>query len=315
MAYQIISAYVLDIILGDPHWFPHPVKFIGRMIEWAENKLRQCKWNLKFTGVILALSIITFTFIITYFVIYVCGLAHFLLGIAVNCFFIYTSLSINSLSKESRKVYYLLKAKRLPEARESLSMIVGRDTKDLNESEIVRATIETVAENTVDGILAPLFYACIGGAPLALAYKAINTLDSMIGYKNEKYKELGWFSAKLDDAANWIPARLSVIFIPIAAFILRMSLKQSIKSIIKDSNKSPSPNAGIPEAGFAGALGIQLGGTNYYGGIAHERPVIGIGNRTKVKEDILKSINLMRIASLLLVIFAAILLISFKSVY
>jgi len=310
MAYQIVSAYVLDLILGDPGWLFHPVRIIGKAIESLEVKLRRGKLNLRFSGIILAILITMFAYLAVSVIFYVFNSMDTRLGLAVNTFFIYTSLSVTSLGKASRGIYDSLKGNKVSEARDRLSMIVGRNTENLNEDEIIRATIETTAESTVDGIISPLFYACIGGAPLALAYKAINTLDSMVGYKNERYKELGWFSAKLDDFANWIPARVSAILIPLSAFVLRMRFRQSIKTIAKDGNKSPSPNAGIPEAGFAGALGIMLGGTNYYGGIEHKKPVIGAGNRPKEKNDILRSVRLMKIVSLSAIVLASVSLIS-----
>ncbi len=167
----------------------------------------------------------------------------------------------------------------------------------MNQDEIIRATVETVAENSVDGIISPLFYAALGGAPLALAYKAINTLDSMVGYKNERYLYFGWFSAKLDDVANYIPARLSILLIPLASLILGKRALNILYTILRDGKKSPSPNAGIPEAGFAGALGIQLGGVNYYQGERISKPILGIEGKQRDQEDIIQAINLMWVVS------------------
>jgi len=164
-------------------------------------------------------------------------------------------LSINDLAKHAKKVYQALRQGDINLARKRVGEMVGRDTEDLSESEILRATVESVAENSVDGVISPLFYAFLGGAPLALAYKAINTLDSMVGYKSERYLYFGWFSAKLDDLANFLPARISALLIPLVAFLLMRKGKDSLRIILRDGKKSPSPNAGIPEAGFAGALG------------------------------------------------------------
>lgn len=314
MAYQIVGAYILDIILGDPYWFPHPVKFIGKAVEYLEKRLRQFKMNLKSTGIILAILIIASTYAAVYFIIYLFNSINIWLGLIITSVFVYTALSVKSLGREGQKIYDLLKKDKLQEAKEKLSMLVGRDTKNLDEGETIRATVETIAENTVDGVISPLFYACLGGAPLALAYKAINTLDSMVGYKNEQYRELGWFSAKLDDIANWMPARLSAVFIPLAAAILKMPFKQPIKTIIKDGNKSPSPNAGIPESGFAGALGIQLGGINYYEGMQYTKPIIGIKYRDREKRDIISSIHLMYVVSLLVVVSVVILFTALKGI-
>lgn len=311
MAYQILGAYVLDLILGDPVWPFHPVRIIGKAIKSLEGTLRKARLSLRFSGAILAILITTLTYIVVSLILYVFNSIDNRLGLAANIFFIYTSLSVRSLGKASRGIYNALEDDKILEARERLSMIVGRDTENLNEDEILRATVETTAENTVDGIISPLFYACIGAAPMALAYKAINTLDSMVGYKNKLYRELGWFSAKLDDFANWIPARISAILIPLAAFALRIEFWQAIKTIARDGNKSPSPNAGIPEAGFAGAIGIVLGGTNYYDGMEYKKPIIGVEARPKDTSDILRAIRLMHMVSLLAIILAMILLVGF----
>jgi len=168
-----------------------------------------------------------------------------------------------------------LEKKSLREARIALSEIVGRETKNLETKEIVRATVESVAESTADGIIAPLFYLILGGPVLAIAYKAVNTLDSMVGYKNEKYKDFGRFAAKFDDLANFIPARISAVILPLAAFFCRKNIFMAIQTIKKDRRKHPSPNSGFPEAAVAGALGIQLGGMNYYQGVASQKPFIG----------------------------------------
>jgi len=197
-------------------------------------------------------------------------------------------------------VYRALKEDNLELARERVSRIVGRDTRDLDEEEIVRATIETISESTVDGIISPLFYAVLGGAPLAMAYKAVNTLDSMVGYKSEKYLQFGWFSAKLDDMVNYIPARISIVLIPIASLIVRQRGLMALKIIFRDGKKSPSPNAGIPEAGFAGALGIQLGGINFYQGVKEYRPILGEKLKKKSPKDILKAIWLSCTVSMLM---------------
>ncbi|RKY35694.1 MAG: cobalamin biosynthesis protein CobD [Candidatus Omnitrophota bacterium] len=304
MSYIIIIAYVLDILFGDPYWFPHPVKIIGRGVSLFERILRKSALNLKISGFFLVLITVNLTYLSISFLLFLSGSLHLVIGNIVSCFFIYTCFSIKSLGLEAKKIYTLLKCNDLSEARNALSLIVGRDTQHLSEVEIIRATVETVAENTVDGVLAPLFYACLGGAQLALAYKAVNTLDSMVGYRNERYKDFGWFSAKFDDFANWIPARISGIIIPVAAFLLSMRFKQAVNIIIRDSRKSLSPNAGIAEAGFAGAMGIVLGGANYYGEKLYEKPVIGISSKEKDINDILKSIRLMQAVSLISVLCA-----------
>ncbi|MDY6970578.1 MAG: adenosylcobinamide-phosphate synthase CbiB, partial [Spirochaetota bacterium] len=212
---------------------------------------------------------------------------------------------------EGINVFNLIFEGRLNKAREQLSMIVGRDTQDLNESEIIRATVETVAESVVDGVISPIFYAALGGAPLAMAYKAVNTLDSMVGYRNQRHEELGCFSARLDDAANFIPARISAVLIPIASLLMRMYCIGSIKTILLDGGKSPSPNSGISQAGFAGALKIQLGGDNYYEGVKHSKPVIGFAHKDREIKDIKRSIYLMYVVSTLTLLSAVFMLIIF----
>jgi len=275
---EIITAYFLDLIIGDPHWLPHPVRTIGKVIEYLERRLQKNNQNQrteKINGIILTVITVGLSYFTIYFFIYVDGIVSPGLKFAFSSFFIFTALSTKNLGEEAFSVYRALKENNLELARERISRIVGRDTKDLDEEEIVRATIESIAEGTVDGIISPLFYAVLGGAPLAMAYKAVNTLDSMVGYKNEKYLYFGWFSAKLDDLANYLPARISILLIPVASLILRQRGLMALRVIFRDGKKSPSPNAGIPEAGFAGALGIQLGGVNFYQGVKEYRPILG----------------------------------------
>lgn len=317
MAFEIITAFVLDIIFGDPYWFPHPVKLLGKAIECLENALRSLHLNLYFAGFILLILITGASFAVTYTLVTFSHSINPWLAFIISSFFIYTSLSVKCLGKEGMKIYNLLKTDDLQKARKQLSMIVGRDTQNLGESEIIKATVETMAENMVDGVISPLFFACIGGAPLAIVFKAVSTLDSMVGYKNEKYKEFGFFSAKTDDIANWIPARLSAVIIPVAASLLRMSFMGSIKSIIRDGRKSPSPNSGIAESGFAGAIGIQLGGTCFYNGIKYEKPLIGNQHRISKRKDILISIRLMYLVSILFAALAAglLLVLEYRSIF
>ena len=300
---EIITAYFLDLIIGDPHWFPHPVRTIGKVIEYLERILRKNNQNQraeKVKGIILTVITVGLSYFTIYFFIYVGRSISPWLKFAFSSFFIFTTLSTKNLGEEAFSVYRALKENNLELARERVSRIVGRDTKDLNEEEIVRATIESIAEGTVDGIISPLFYAVLGGAPLAMAYKAVNTLDSMVGYKNEKYLYFGWFSARLDDLVNYLPARISILLIPMASLILRQRGLMALRAIFRDGSKSPSPNAGIPEAGFAGALGIQLGGVNFYQGVKEYRPTLGEKLKRKSPKDILKAIWLSCTVSMLM---------------
>ena len=290
-------AYLLDLIFGDPRWLPHPVRSMGKLTDYLEKKLRGSISSQILSGVVLATAVVGLAYLGSFFAIRLATQINRWAGFTLSTLLIFTALSTRSLGREARSVYHSLKSGNIKDARKKLSLIVGRDTQALNEDEIIRATVETVAENSVDGIISPLFYAAFGGAPLALAYKAINTLDSMVGYKNERYLYFGWFSAKLDDVANYIPARLSILLIPLASLILRKRTLNSLCTILRDGKKSPSPNAGIPEAGFAGALGIQLGGVNYYQGKRIFKPILGIEVKQRDEEHIIEAIHLMWVVS------------------
>ena len=294
---SIVLAYLLDLIFGDPRWLPHPVRGMGKLTEYLEKKLRGSISSQILSGAVLAITVVGLAYLGSFFAIRLAEQINRWAGFAISTVLIFTTLSSRSLSKEARSVYQSLKSGSIKDARKKLSLIVGRDTQVLNQDEIIRATVETVAENSVDGIISPLFYAALGGAPLALAYKAINTLDSMIGYKNERYLYFGWFSAKLDDIANYIPARLSILLVPLASLILRKRPLNTLCTILRDGKKSPSPNAGIPEAAFAGALGIQLGGVNYYQGKKVSKPILGVEAKQREEEHIIEAIHLMWVIS------------------
>lgn len=298
MALELMIAYSLDILIGDPIWFPHPVRAIGRGITALERYLRQTTIPLRLAGAILTITIVGLTYGLVWLICYMAGIFHPYLGKATAILLIFMSLSVRSLAQAANKVYLPLKEDHIGLARRHLSEIVSRETTTLNRDSVIRGTVETVAENTVDGVISPLFYAIIGGAPLAWAYKAVNTLDSMVGYKDERYLEFGWFSARLDDIANFIPARLSGLIIPLAAFLIGNDSIQSIKTVFADGRKAESPNAGFPEAAFAGALGIQLGGQNIYHGRVNNRPLIGQTLRPKLPEHIIEAIHLMYATSL-----------------
>lgn len=302
MSYEVILGYGLDLIFGDPAKFPHPVKGIGKFIKLLEKIVRKSFFNLKIGGFFLAGIVILSTYAITSLVIWLAGLVSDQLEFIVSGIIIFTTISVKSLHKEAIKVYRALIADNIYLARVQVSRIVSRDTHCLNKVEISRATIETVAENTVDGIISPLFYAFLGGPALAMAFKAVNTLDSMLGYKSEMYKDIGWASARIDDVANFIPARFCIYLIPIASWLCGKNGISALKMIIRDGHKNPSPNSGIPEAGFAGALDIQLGGLNYYQGEMCLKPLLGNPNKQIEPTHILQSIQLMYITSFLMLI-------------
>lgn len=297
---SIYIGYIMDLIIGDPYSFPHPVRYIAKLIKLTENKIRKIAKtdkDLKKGGFILWFVTVGITYLVTYLIV---KLSSFIPGglLIVNSLLIYTTLATKCLKDEAVKIYKVLKTGDIEKSRIQLSYIVGRDTKHLDEGEIIRATIETVVENTVDGIIAPMFYAFIGGAPLAMAYKAINTLDSTVGYKNEKYKDLGFASAKIDDIANYIPARISVLLMMVGSLILGYDYKNSSKIAIRDRKNHKSPNCAYPEGAVAGALGVQLGGTNIYFGQAVYKPTIGDKIRDIEIDDILKTNKIMYATSI-----------------
>ena len=296
---KIWIAYLLDLILGDPYWFPHPVRFIGKYITFIESKIYALE-NKRVWGGVLAFIVIFSTGILSY---YIAKISPFL-----EIFFLYTTLATKSLGAEGIKVYKILKSGDLKKAQTELSYLVSRDTGEMDEIQVVRSTMETIAENSVDGIIAPMFYAFLGSfvvihgvslaLPLAMGYKAINTLDSMVGYKNERYLDFGMVSAKVDDLFNFIPARLSgLIIIPIATLLLGMGIKKPLKTFFRDRKNHSSPNSGHPEAVFAGAIGVQFGGKTKYFGKYFEKPTIGDKLKEFQCEDIKKCYKIMFMTS------------------
>jgi adenosylcobinamide-phosphate synthase len=288
----LLTAVTLDLFLGDPRWLPHPVIGIGRLISTLEKSLRRLIRNERLAGVLLLISVVGSTSLLAFLLLKGASAIHTYLGAALAVVLAWTCLAARSLHRESSLVADRLIAGDLEGARHCLSRIVGRDTDDLDEAEIWRALVETVAENTSDGIIAPLFYLMIGGPVLGLAYKAVNTLDSMVGYKNERYREFGWASARFDDLANWLPARLTGLLMVLAAPIVGLSAGKAFKMMIRDGGNHSSPNSGIPEAASAGALGVRLGGTNRYFGQPVEKPTIGDPLRELSRESYQGAIRL-----------------------
>ena len=306
---ELLLAASVDAVAGDPRWFPHPVRGMGAVIAWYDKSVRMiCRnpYALRVGGVLLALGLPASVFFLSREIIALADHALWWLGSLVSIAFAWTTLAGRDLLNHVYAVSGQLEQGSLAGARRAVSRIVGRDTDRLSEEEIVRATIETTAESTNDGMIAPLFYLVLGGAPLALAYKAVNTLDSMIGHRNERYIDLGWASARLDDVANWIPARVSALLILLAAGLVLggiSPIRTGWHVLWRDGGRHPSPNSGQPEAAMAGSLGIQLGGINYYDGVPNERPVIGAGGRPVLKDLTIAS-RIMIIASFLGVILA-----------
>lgn len=306
----LIWAYVADLVFGDPEQFPHPVRFIGKFIELLEGSLRAKRSTRiieRIKGIILALLVIGMTCTFGYLFITTFKKINLFLGNLAWIYLGYTTLSIKDLRVKAKGVYRALKKDAICAAQKELSKIVGRDTQNLDTDRIIIATLESIAENINDGIVAPFFYLILGGPILAISYKAINTLDSMVGYRNEKYLDFGWFSAGLDDIANFIPARISGFLISVSSFILGKGFSDSFKTMLRDGKKHPSPNSGISEAAMAGALGIRLGGAWSYQGELSIRPYLGEEKRVLQLSFISEALTISLITSILMVSIGAIL--------
>jgi adenosylcobinamide-phosphate synthase len=295
----ISAAFLLDLILGDPLFLPHPIRWMGKAIELLEAAFREISVNLFISGTFFALFLILSGWVITFIVIVIARKLHPALGIVFEIVLIYWCISVKSLRQSAMGVSRSLVDGKIEEAKNKVSLIVGRDVEKLNERGIVKATVETVAENLVDGVISPLFFAVIGGAPLAIAYKMANTLDSMIGYKNEKYIHFGKAAARIDDIFNFIPARLSVPVISLAAQIISRKGLNTFKTAVLEGRNHSSPNAGFSEASFSGALGVKLGGPNYYHGRLVHKPYIGNHFVEADVKHIKKACDLMMLSSVL----------------
>lgn len=291
------TGFILDFIFGDPVWLYHPVRLIGALIAGLERLARKvCKEKKKallFAGVVLWILVASVSTALPCILLYAAGKVHPLLRFALESFWCYQLLAAKSLKQESMKVYDELKKGDLPGARRAVSMIVGRDTNSLDEAGVIKAAVETVAENTSDGVTAPLLFMMIGGAPLGFFYKAVNTMDSMIGYKDEKYLYLGRCAAKLDDVLNYIPARLSAVLMTAAAYLLKMDGRGAWRIYLRDRRKHASPNSAQTEAVCAGALQVRLAGDAFYFGKRYKKEYIGDDIRPVEAEDIRRANRLM----------------------
>jgi len=299
-ALVILSAFFLDLVLGDPRWLPHPVRGIGWLIGRTETVLRRftrSPGSEKIAGILLVILIVLTVYVFSALLLFFASSYSSMLGMIIAVFLAYTTLAARDLARSARNVLVQLEGGDIVGARLALSMIVGRDTADLDEQAITRAVVETVAENASDGVIAPLFYLALGGPALAMAYKAVNTLDSMIGYKNAAYKNFGWAAARLDDLANFVPARITAVLLSLAAFLPGASGGNAFRVSLRDGRKHASPNSGYPEAAVAGALGLRLGGPSAYGGLVLAKPSIGDERGAFDKKCIEKSIRLMYCAS------------------
>ena len=273
---QLTIGYLLDSIIGDPQNPFHPIRLIGNLCKRIENYFRKELSNsLKMAGLSTWISVVLIVFIFTNLILKLSYGLNYIFGIMVSGITIYFCIATKSLKVEALRVVKALKDNDIEEARHRLSYIVGRDTKSLDKEGILRAVVETIAENISDGVVAPILYAGLFGAPFALVYKAVNTMDSMFGYKNDKYYEFGYFPAKLDDIFNYIPARLTGYLIIASAYFFKLDYKNSYNIYKRDRYNHSSPNSAHPEAAVAGALGLKLGGANYYFGKLVEKPTIG----------------------------------------
>lgn len=295
-------SFLLDLLLGDPPHWPHPIRWIGNLINRLQALLRRhchSETALYGAGALLWLGVVGTTYIVTWGVIALLGAIHPWLGLAATVWLTYTILAARCLRDAAMGVYRALQSGSLEACRRELSYIVGRDTASLDRTQVSRAVVETVAENTVDGVIAPLFWLFIGGAPLAMAYKAVNTLDSMVGYRNEKYRAIGCVSARMDDLANLIPARLGWLLLSLAALLLGLRGRDALQLGWRDRYQHKSPNSGWSEATVAGALGVRLGGPSTYFGERVEKPWLGEERRALEPGDILTTIRLMYLSSTL----------------
>lgn len=293
------AAFVLDLCLGDPRFLPHPIRWMGKAIEGLETPFRRLPLPTAVCGAIFAATLASGTWATAALLLMAAEGLHPGVKIGVEIVLVYYCLSVRSLHDAAMDVSRSLARNELEAAKTQVALIVGRDVNDYQADGMARAAVETVAENLVDGVISPLFFAAIGGAPLAMAYKMVNTLDSMIGYKSEKYMDFGSTAARLDDILNYVPARLSVPVIALAAQLLTRKGVRAFKTAVREGANHSSPNAGLPEAAFAGALAVKLNGPNFYDGKRVDKPYIGIRfGKTKI-EHIKRSCDIMILASIL----------------
>ena len=289
--------FALDLVVGDPHWLPHPIRLVGRLISGLERILRRVfpatPKGERAAGVVLVVLVCTISTACAIALLVLCGMASPWLALAVESIMCYQMLATKALKDESMKVYDALAAGDLAAARSAVSMIVGRDVERLDAAGVTRAAVETVAENASDGVVAPLLFMAVGGAPLGVFYKAVNTMDSMVGYRNEKYRYFGTAAARFDDVLNFVPARLSGVLMVCAASITRLDAKGAWRIFLRDRRKHASPNSAHTEAACAGALDIALAGDAWYFGKLVEKPTIGDALRPVEAADIVRANRLL----------------------
>ncbi len=271
----MLAAMALDAAIGDPRWLPHPVRAVAALAGKMEGLTRRWLSSARAAGVLTVVVVVGAAGGVVFLLVRAAGALHPALGDAVSVLLLATTLAARDLAGHAFAVHRALDRGDLPEAREKAALMVGRDTGALDAGETARAAVESVAENTVDGVTAPLLFAVLGGPAGAMMYKAVNTLDSIFGYKTERHRDFGWASARLDDAVNYLPARLTAALVPLGAALLCARPLQSLRCLLRDGRKHPSPNSGLTEAAMAGALGVRLGGVSSYFGTPSTKPFLG----------------------------------------
>jgi len=309
------TGYIADLVFGDPYWMPHPIRLIGTLINKVETDIRKIAKGdaaLKLGGIALLVIVVGLSFAVPYILIKLAyGISPYM-AYALEALMVYQILATKCLDVETSKVRTKLEANDLSGAREAIAMLVSRDTEKMDSQDIIKASVETMTENIVDGIISPMLYIAIGGAPLGFAFKAVNTLDSMVGYKNEKYMNLGWASAKFDDVVNYIPARITAILVILAAFLLKLDYHNAIKILIRDKRNHSSPNSPLSEAPAAGALRIQLGGKAWYFGEMSMKPTMGDPLEVPSVQHIVKSSKLMYTTSFIGIVLSSVCIYIFR---
>ncbi len=294
-----MAAMALDAVLGDPRWLPHPVRALGALATWLEGLTRKLIPSAKAAGILTVIKVVGSAGLAVFLVTRVAAAVHPVVGDVVAIVLLASTFAARDLAGHAMAVSRPLVRGDLPEARKKAALMVSRDTGALDEGETARAAVESVAENTVDGVTAPLLFAVLGGAVGAMMYKAVNTLDSMFGYKTERYLKFGWASARLDDAVNYIPARITAALVPVAAALMGARPVQALRFLLRDGRKHPSPNSGLTEAAMAGALGVRLGGVSSYFGVPSTKPFLGDPLEPLGKRHIRRAVALMMVTYLL----------------
>ncbi len=300
LEYHILAAFTLDLIVGDPRWLPHPVRLMGRFALALERPTRAVCRKPMLAGMVTALAVIGVSAGVAWGLLFLAETIHPWAKTGMSVFLIYTCLAARDLAAHSGRVGKALRSGDLPQAQLAVSMMVSRDTDCLDEAGATRGAIESVAENMVDGVAAPLLFAIVAGPVGAITFKAISTLDSTFGYKNEQYRQFGWASARIDDVANWLPARLTAPLIALAAMFLRFGPLAAMRCCLRDHGKHASPNSAWAEATVAGALGVQLGGPTRYAGVMSDHPTLGDAHVELSPKHIGQANRLMYVTTILL---------------